>query len=290
MDVLVLTEYPDWALAKLYNCLGDIDGVSVTSLMEHIDDLPALSKRMKDADIVHFTYWNHYLTNHEVPQKSIVSVHHLVDRRWPLFVQTVRRIPPAALIVSDAARLCRFGELGCDTELVEYWIDGEAHPWRNIRMDKRFTVGILGREWDDKEYKRFGAIREATILAEVDIWDGAIGTHDEPKFKDINNFYDNIDVYVHASYIDAGPLPALEALSRGIPVISTPTGMMAKWLKDRKYGLHTTGMVDDMAAKICELRENGPRNVCVSQIDRDYLYNPTRWIEQHEAIYKRVTG
>ncbi len=103
-------------------------------------------------------------------------------------------------------------------------------------------------------------------------------------FEDIDDFFDAIDCYVVASYVDAGPMPALEALVREIPVVATPTGSMAMYLRDGESGYITNGTVTDMAEKIGWVRDNppiGPWPKIPTQAD---------WIAAHDKVYREMLG
>lgn len=98
---------------------------------------------------------------------------------------------------------------------------------------KNFTVGYLGI---DKPHKRWGAIHQAvaqcnTVSANVrpfiDVLASTRSSHEGGEYVGREQeFYDAISVYVAPSAHESGPLPPIEALQCGKPVVVTPVGMM----------------------------------------------------------------
>jgi glycosyltransferase involved in cell wall biosynthesis len=51
------------------------------------------------------------------------------------------------------------------------------------------------------------------------------------NFLGIESFYKNIDLIINPALSEGNPYPMLEAFARGIPVLSTPTGISSEYLK-----------------------------------------------------------
>ena len=60
------------------------------------------------------------------------------------------------------------------------------------------------------------------------------------SFIDRNNmpdFYNSLDIYLVTARVEGGPMPVIEAMSCGIPVISTPVGMVPDFIRNNVNGI-----------------------------------------------------
>jgi glycosyltransferase involved in cell wall biosynthesis len=263
VNVVVVTDRPDWALARLYAPLSNIPGVTVMTKAE-FDASDA------DPDIVHYTYWGYY---GDSQSQTVVSVHHVDACYLDTFSRRFMAVPPGAIIVSDHQRVCQLGEMGLATTLIPYW----TAPTDPTPRPDEWRVGILGEE---QPTKRFDAVRAAALHAGVPIEDGTIPVGGDKKYANIDDFYRRISVFVKASYVDAGSLPMLDALARGIPVVSVPSGMAPAVISEGVNGYLTTGDIDDMTRCISAVRDTPLYSV---PSDLPHL---DQWLSSHEAIYR----
>lgn len=74
--------------------------------------------------------------------------------------------------------------------------------------------------------------------------------------KDIFDFFKGIDVYLCTSDIEGGPLPVLEAMSFGIPVVSTEVGISKDLLQKGGGFLSPKGDVKTLFNKLLILQNN----------------------------------
>lgn len=289
-------------LSRLYAPVHEaLDYVERIDIAEHLDTA-RLTEACIDADVIHHCYWSSYMRCRPVlgalPAINIMSVHHIMPHMSPenfaiqmLEFQDEDTIGP--VIVADYQRLCEFRRAGTAAKMIPYYIDRVQHPYRPHGRSGKLRVGILGA--DDRTMqlnrmtrKRYSEIREAAELADAVIVDG---TRDDDlmsshPFDNLDDFYDNIDVYVVGSYVDAGPLPALEAMCRGIPVIATPTGMMPMVMREGSTGYFTDGSVDDMVVQLRRIEADGP--VSVAKDATNHIPTPEEWVVAHDNFYRSL--
>lgn len=118
---------------------------------------------------------------------------------------------------------------------------------RNIsRPRKPFRIGTFGFARELKGRKRIDVLLDALIILKKNnynfelvvqgpFWKNLMGYFSDHSIPFLNlgyrpsylskRSYRHIDLYVCTSDIEGGPLPVLEALASGVPVVSTPVGI-----------------------------------------------------------------
>lgn len=123
-----------------------------------------------------------------------------------------RQIPSAPLIPSKGASLCR-------------------------RISERSLVAItIGRIYRRKRFEVFNEIARVSAHRGMNIefrakWDRA----PLPE-SDYIAYLDGADVYIVTSSQEGGPLPAMDAMRRGLVVLSTPVGQMREIIENGESG------------------------------------------------------
>jgi glycosyltransferase involved in cell wall biosynthesis len=150
------------------------------------------------------------------------------------------------LVKSDPRWHCC--ENGVDTSLFNL---GSKSP-------TKFTAGWVGHSQSIGQ-KGLDIIREACKIAEVELL--IVDAKDKPKESRANsqewlrdNLYHNVSVYMCASLNEGTPNPALEALSCGLPVITTRVGNMPELIKDGVNGYIVERNARSMADALIALR------------------------------------
>lgn len=87
-------------------------------------------------------------------------------------------------------------------------------------------------------------------LGENVIFSGWLETHD-----DVAKAYNSARIFVNPSYNEGGPRVVLEAMACGLPVITTPVGLMVDIIEHRQNGLLTEWNPGNMAKTILRLME-----------------------------------
>ena len=115
-----------------------------------------------------------------------------------------------------------------------------------------------------------------------------------PKFgQEKIHLFDNSDVFVLPSFSEGSPLVVLEALSRGVPVLTTKgapwqelnTHRCSFWVDNDNDGIET-GLLKILETTELELFEMGKRGR--ELVERKYLWNKT--ILNTIELYKWVTN
>ncbi|MDD4052569.1 MAG: glycosyltransferase family 4 protein [candidate division Zixibacteria bacterium] len=66
------------------------------------------------------------------------------------------------------------------------------------------------------------------------------------------DFYNSLDIYLVTARVEGGPMPVIEAMSCGIPVISTPVGMVPDFIRDGENGIMIDH--DDVSGAVAAIR------------------------------------
>jgi glycosyltransferase involved in cell wall biosynthesis len=90
-------------------------------------------------------------------------------------------------------------------------------------------------------------------LAELDLREGTTVLDDVPSARDVAALYNQARMLVCASTAEGGPRVTVEAMACGVPVISTPVGVMPELIEDGRNGLLFRWDVDELAEKIRSL-------------------------------------
>ncbi len=113
---------------------------------------------------------------------------------------------------------------------------------------RHVQLGIRG------EGELYEAVRDRIIDLKLQVNVTFIPRVDTPE--DLTHLYNQTLILVCASTSEGGPRVTVEAMACGIPVISTPVGIMPDIIKDGQNGFLFAWNVYDLAAKIIVLLEN----------------------------------
>jgi glycosyltransferase involved in cell wall biosynthesis len=80
-----------------------------------------------------------------------------------------------------------------------------------------------------------------------------------PSLKEVAQAVASGKVFAMNSKSEGGPRAALEAMSYGVPVLSTKVGVMPEVISDGDNGIFTDGTSEDLAVKIDMLLKDQPR-------------------------------
>lgn len=110
---------------------------------------------------------------------------------------------------------------------------------------------------------------------------------------ELNDFMDDIDIFVLPSKFEVSPRAVIEAMSRGIPVVTTPVGELPQVFQDGKDCLFTK--IDDpvdMSEKIMLLMEKRELAEKIAAAGRDLVnerYDINRVILEYLRIYGAIS-
>jgi len=106
--------------------------------------------------------------------------------------------------------------------------------------------------------------------------------------------YNRAGMLVCASTAEGGPRVTIEAMACGVPVISTPVGVMRELLRDGENGLRTGFAAPDLAAAITRLLEDADLRARLGEAGRrsvqdfDAAATIRRYAEGYQALIARL--
>ena len=251
-----------WALDRLYAPLAHLDGVRVDYVNGNLIDA-------RDVEFVHAAYFGN-VTNCDVPRnKWVVSIHHLEAHNRERIPKAMHGAAMTTAPYPEAFVTLARG--GCRVKFVPYWVEPQTPS-----TSRPEVLGLLGMRWATKRHE---VIKAAAALAGVPVVDWTRDPADlTPATRPLDEFYGQVGVYVNGSYCDAGPMPALDALARGIPVVTTPDGSVPMYLREGVHGTYTDGTVEDMARAI-------DRALHLPQFEPPNMPTLDDWLARHAEIY-----
>jgi glycosyltransferase involved in cell wall biosynthesis len=112
--------------------------------------------------------------------------------------------------------------------------------------------------------------------------------------KDLNIFLEDIDIFVLPSRFEVSPRSIIEAMSKGIPVVSTPVGELPVVFEHGKHCMFVK--IDDpvdTAEKIMQLIENKELAEKIAAAGRELVnerYDMNRVILEYLRIYGAISS
>jgi glycosyltransferase involved in cell wall biosynthesis len=153
-----------------------------------------------------------------------------------------------------------------------------------VRPDARF---ILAGAWYS-EAERLDAIRrvgDSGLSHSVTFPGPVVGT-------DKTSLLNEATVFVLPSRGEGQPLVLLEALSAGLPVVTTPVGAISETISDGYEGFVVdVGDVDALASRICLLLGDAPLQRRMGRRARETWearFTPERFVQKLDAVWRSV--
>ena len=110
--------------------------------------------------------------------------------------------------------------------------------------------------------------------------------------KDVNSFYKSLDIYVQPSYIESFGISIVEAMSMGVPVITTDCGGVKDFIIDNVTGIRCeVGNVEELAKSIMFLIDNPNKRKEIGNIGREHVLKNFRKedkVKEIEDTYIKV--
>lgn len=263
MRILIVQDSPVWAIGALSKIIEKhnphlnirIISVHPKELRQDPENQKAVFEhevKMFNPDLIHFQYWflAHELGNLDVCKrvKKILTHHNqknLLTHDWHHLNCLVCHTEKAKKILE--------GNGYWNVEVIQHGIDIEKFKYNENYNVKNKRIGYVGRivPWKNlyeilkaaKELKTkvimMGRVDKADYWAKCQEFkeqmDIRFNTPDEKQVE----VYHEMACYVGNSCdnIEEGTLPLLEAMSCGIPVITTPSGEAKDIIKDGKNGI-----------------------------------------------------
>ena len=171
----------------------------------------------------------------------------------------------------------------------------QVESQKHSKQDERFHVLFIGNLRESKGF--FDALRAAPLVLQethqIDFWFAgewpsdeieryALDLIDQYKIEEYVKFWGLItgkrkleffkrgDILLHPTYYDGQPIVLLEAMSAGLPIISTDIGSIAETVADNQNGfIIPTGSPDEIAKKILLFYRNNALRTTMSNMSRE---------------------
>lgn len=318
MKILAITDGGNWCLDKLTQVVVQGNPQHEWTVLpvhpkEVMMRIPDVREAMEKADLVWHQYFRTAAQLHEVmpdlfrrvPQ--ILTQHNQRDKvfehdySWADFIVCHTEAMKKKLIDHNYGRVC----------VIPHGIDLDFFSYDANSLDGHdFVVGFVGRT---KPWKRFAVIQRTCDRLQVPMV--GMGRRDDAYARDIvwdniawfeniadelrAQVYQRMSVFVNFSEdgYEEGPMPLLEAMASGIPVITTPTGFAADHIKDGENGIvvqteedleHAINMLKGDRKLANKLRENAWNTIKgfsepKMAIQYERLFNQVKWPSEQLA-------
>jgi len=226
--VLALPDRTDWALGficqDLAEALDSTHDITVERCPKVLDESLA-----EQYDIIYVAYVQQYVKVPKVLRhKTVTGIHSYLEyhgSRMRTFSHRMKQYAAAGVLAPQMKKdVCH---LNGRIFWTPYGIPGEFRPpedERPIMPDGKLRVGWAGNpNWGGRRYMKNFDVLKRTADRMKDTVDLRV-TVDIPR-SGMPDFYRGLDVLVVSSRSEGGPLPLMEALCCGVPVVTTHVGL-----------------------------------------------------------------
>jgi len=237
------------------------------------EDMQMFLSLLREVDIIHFLTSRDYISFRDIIKKSgisgltlISSIHHIVE---------VSRIE-SAIHADKIMVVCRkymdelikYGVPKEKITLIYNGVDTDVYsPKDKLQSRKRlgiatkvFTIGFSAKASSNHDERKgidiflkvlsklsssenldiqvvLTGIGWKTLIKKYSLNKIRINSFDYLPVEKMADYFNSLDVYLVTSRIEGGPVPLLEAMSCGVPVVTTPVGTAIDIIKDKINGL-----------------------------------------------------
>lgn len=175
------------------------------------------------------------------------------------------------------------------------------------RNNQSVNILYVGRGSEEKRIYLVAAIAKAFSAIDANVTFNFLGDVDDfiptdlKKYcilrgtvtdtKEVDTIYRQNDVLLITSSTESGPLVAMEAMARGLCILSTPVGIINEHIKNGKNGFTFTSVSDENLIVteaihyINELNNKGNLRTVISENNMDYAYR-NFGIEKFREAYR----
>ncbi len=151
------------------------------------------------------------------------------------------------------------------------------------RFTPKIHIGVVGRTY------KTGRKGEALVAQVMDIpeivWhftgEGWPGPSEFVSDEQLPDFYNRLDYLLVPSFYEGGPMPVLEALACGRPVIAPPVG----WTPDFPHIEYETGNASDLRRVLTEIIAERMR-LRVTVLGRTW----EAWAKEHDRLFRSLAA
>lgn len=263
MNILIIADISTWAIGHLTDSIIKHNKrYNFFTIYAHPRDIaPAIREvqeilRKHKIDLVHGMYWRSATQLIDlIPElKSIprIASHHntahLGKADWKKYFTYL--VAPTRIVLKELKTKHDY------VAYIPYGINLEDFTYIKDRTDNGKTIGYVGRVIEHKNLATICTVAKeqglkvlgSGYIEDRKYWDtvdqtvlefyGGFGRGQMNSWDYKNSLYDQMTVFaMQATSYETGPLPMLEAMAKGIPVIATRQGMAADLIEHGKNGL-----------------------------------------------------
>lgn len=267
----------------------------------------AFSRALRRADVIHWLSWGDYLRYRGLARaksRHIVSIFHITPD-WPWSASHF--VGAHIITMSETSRnaLLRRGQpvneivrIGVSTE--QFWPRDRVEARRHFDIgSRRFLICMAGKSSSDEENRKgldifericIGASQRcgAGVMLFGEGWDelttrlssagaevfnlGSLAQDDVPWA------YSAANCYLCSSRVEGGPMPVLEAMACGLPIVSTPVGHVPEFVVDGINGfIFDSDDSSTAVERICRLVNLGVNCESMGAAGRALLADRVSW-------------
>jgi glycosyltransferase involved in cell wall biosynthesis len=296
LKILLVPDLIPWVLgtwAKQIASIGKTHDYFIFS-QEMINRHPhEWSKLVKDVDVVHFL--NQFgVKDLSIPDHVAIvnSVHHIVnDDEWKNDVVALLQAEAVMVVANEWKEYILSRSTQSDNIHLFYnGVDtGKFHPFpdrqiaRNdlgivsdrqvIGYSAKFSSDYAGRKGVDVFLETLRLLADRKNYFNIAItgpgWDEVIQqvtsyghtVNYYPFLQDrlMPTFYNALDMYISTSRIEGGPVPIIESMACGIPVLTTPVGLVKDFLRHEHNALVVSKDDPEATADAIHMLSQAPR-------------------------------
>lgn len=146
---------------------------------------------------------------------------------------------------------------GIDAYLTPLGYDPSLFYPRERYSEEKFVVGFVGDPYRHGTTKGFHDFVLPALGQFSDIkFQMALCGDSQLPYHKMREFYSSIDVLVCMSETESGPMPVIESMACGTPVISTAVGVVPEIVTHLTNGIVVERTVDSLVSWISYLKEN----------------------------------
>ena len=224
-DIVHCLTQSDFSMVKGLLEKGGVSGIKVISTIHHIiNDQQVSANLAADRIMVVCNRYQVQILQMGVPAAKLYKIYNSADTNEFLSKDriTARKtlgLPQDGLFIGFSGKFSsdHDGRKGID-------IFGKVIEMVPPELQSTVRFAITGPGWADIPHRLAVRADRMHYLSFID----------RDKMPD---FYNALDIYLVTARVEGGPMPVVEAMSCGIPVISTPVGMVPDFIRNDLNGM-----------------------------------------------------
>jgi hypothetical protein len=226
-------------------------------LFQHIPNC-VINGDYKNADIVYLLPYTSIANLGDVKGKIVSLFTHYENtdkskaRLWKLALEKSY----AQIFMSDTMyKLGQWSEYVKETYPVTTLINRKKIHWGTDLSTKPIVFGVCGHARPRKrpEFVQKLVVSGLTIFSNGEGWDGSTVSMIGTSYVSRKAFYERIDYLIITSELEGGPIPVLDAIAMGVPVIAPNVGWCSEYPAIRYDGSYED--LEEVCKKLAQTRK-----------------------------------